>query len=86
MEDFKKRLREPFLKALQSGPAQHALSLSLHEDRFSKELGISRPTATKYLKLLTGAGFLETRKIGRSHFYVNRELFRLLSTIQLPAV
>ncbi|MBP9225685.1 MAG: Fic family protein, partial [Verrucomicrobiales bacterium] len=87
MEDFKKRLRDEFPKLYSQDLLNTLFRYPYTKiDFLEKELGISRPTATKYLKLLTGAGFLETRKIGRSHFYVNRELFRLLSTIQLPAV
>lgn len=87
MEDFKKRLRDEFPKLYRQDLLNTLFRYPYTKiDFLEKELGISRPTATKYLKLLTGAGFLETRKIGRSHFYVNRELFRLLSTIQLPAV
>ena len=54
-------------------------------DFFERELNISRPTATKYLGILAEAGFLEKRKIGRSHFFINRALFLLLTTIQLPS-
>jgi hypothetical protein len=39
----------------------------------------------KYLDQLTQAGFVEKEKIGRSNFYINRPLYRLLTTIQLPA-
>jgi Fic family protein len=51
-----------------------------------KELGVSRPTATKYLRILAEKGFVEKQKIGRTNFYINRPLFQLLTTIQLPDV
>ncbi len=49
-----------------------------------KELGISRPTATKYLNLLANSKYLEKQKIGRTNFFINRPLFLLLSTMTLP--
>jgi len=49
-----------------------------------RELGVSRPTATKYLGLLVQAGFLEKQKMGRTNFFINRPLFLLLTTIRLP--
>lgn len=47
-------------------------------DFLMKELGISRPTASKYLNTLTTAGFLERRKIGRHYFFINRPLLTLI--------
>ena len=49
-----------------------------------RELGVSRPTATKYLDLLHTAGFVRKKKVGRSNFYINEPLFALLSNIILP--
>jgi len=44
-----------------------------------KDLDVSRLTATKYLEALTAAGFLDKQKIGRSNYYVNAPLFRILT-------
>ena len=44
-----------------------------------RDLGVSRPTAMKYLQALTSAGFVKKIKIGRTNFYVNEPLFALLS-------
>lgn len=44
-----------------------------------QELGITRITAAKYLKLLTDKGFVEKQKHGRNNYYLNRELFALIS-------
>jgi Fic family protein len=44
-----------------------------------RDLQVTRPTATRYLELLTQAGFLKKVKIGRSNFYINEALFALLS-------
>lgn len=43
-----------------------------------KDLGVSRPTATKYLEELTKAQFLRKTKSGRTSFYINQPLFDLL--------
>ena len=41
--------------------------------------GVSRLTATSYLDQLVAGGFPHKRKIGRSNYYVNVPLFRLLT-------
>jgi predicted transcriptional regulator len=43
-----------------------------------EELGVTRLTASKYLSQLTEHGFLEKHKLGRSNYYVNRQLFEIL--------
>ena len=42
-----------------------------------RDLEVSRVTATRYLELLTEAGFVEKHKMGRNNYYVNRPLFEL---------
>lgn len=49
-----------------------------------KELGVSRPTATKHLELLASHGFVKKEKKGRTNFYINEPLFALLTGISLP--
>jgi len=44
-----------------------------------KELGVSRITATRYLKELSKAGILEEKHMGRSNYYINKQLLALLS-------
>ena len=48
-----------------------------------RELGVSRPTATKYLEQLTSAGLVRKQKMGRSNFYINEPLYALLSGVSL---
>lgn len=43
------------------------------------DLGVSRLTATRYLDVLARDGILEKRKIGRTNYYINQPLYRLLS-------
>ena len=42
--------------------------------------GITRPSATKYLSDLATAGFVRKVKLGRSNFYINEPLFKLLAS------
>ncbi len=44
-----------------------------------RDLGLSRPIATKYLVALTKAGFVRKTKLGRTNFYIKQPLFALLS-------
>jgi Fic family protein len=48
-------------------------------DLLQKDLRISRLTATRYLNLLTQMGILEKLKMGRTNYYINKPLFKLLS-------
>lgn len=43
------------------------------------DLKVSRLTATKYLDALATDGFLVKRKIGRSNYYINLPLYRILT-------
>lgn len=43
-----------------------------------RDLDVSRLTATKYLDLLAETGFLQKQKIGRSNYYINLALNRIL--------
>jgi Fic family protein len=43
-----------------------------------RELGVSRPTATKYLNHLVDLNILEVRKRGQSNYYINRALVDVL--------
>jgi len=42
------------------------------------DLGVSRPTAMKYLDTLYTTGFVKKTKLGRTNFYINEPLFALL--------
>ncbi|MEQ9425485.1 MAG: Fic family protein [Cyclobacteriaceae bacterium] len=44
------------------------------------DLRVTRITATKYLETLTEIGILNKIKVGRSNYYINHQLFDLLST------
>lgn len=50
-----------------------------------RDLGVSRITAAKHLDALARHDFVEKQKIGRTNFYINRPLFKLLTSISLNA-
>lgn len=43
------------------------------------DLDVSRLTATRYLDMLAADGFVRKRKVGRSNYYINEPLFRILT-------
>ncbi|MBL9207246.1 MAG: hypothetical protein JNN01_19305 [Opitutaceae bacterium] len=45
-----------------------------------RDLGVSRITAAKYLSGLMAAGIVQKVKRGRTNFYINEPLFRLLGS------
>lgn len=48
-----------------------------------RDLGVSRPTASKYLEQIASAGLLRKQKMGRTNFFINDPLYRLLSGVTL---
>ena len=44
-----------------------------------QDLGISRITAANYLNTLSKDGMLRKRKLGTGNYYINEELFELLT-------
>ncbi|MEX2497775.1 MAG: Fic family protein [Wenzhouxiangellaceae bacterium] len=44
-----------------------------------RDLSVSRLTATRYLDALVEDGFLEKQRVGRSNYYINRNLYRILT-------
>jgi hypothetical protein len=45
----------------------------------TRDLGVSRPTASKYLEALAAGGFLRKEKVWREVFYINQSLMDILS-------
>ena len=85
MQNMKTQIRQEFPKFYSQDLLNNLFRYPYTKIEFiEKELKVSRPTATKYLKLLTEANFLEKKRIGRTNFFINRPLFLLLSTINLP--
>ncbi|MDR1969369.1 MAG: Fic family protein [Burkholderiaceae bacterium] len=48
------------------------------------DLQVSRLTATRYLDTLASDGLLRKQKIGRSNYYINEPLFRILAGVAPP--
>ena len=48
-------------------------------DFLQRDLDVSRLTATKYLDALAATGFVHKRRIGRSNYYVNLQLYGILT-------
>ena len=63
----------------------HALVNNIFRNPYTKidlvrrEVGVSRPTAARYLEALTKEGFLSKRSAGRGNYYVNTRLVDLFS-------
>jgi len=53
-------------------------------DFVMNDLDVSRITATKYLDELAQLGILHKIKIGRDSYYINKDLFDLLSNVNQP--
>jgi Fic family protein len=50
-----------------------------------RDLNVSRLTATKYLDELSAGGILLKYKMGRSSYYINRKLYKILTGETLPS-
>jgi Fic family protein len=48
------------------------------------DLQVSRLTATRYLDVLAADGLLRKQRIGRSNYYINEPLFRILAGVKPP--
>lgn len=84
MQDYKHRIRREY-KFYSQDLLNNLFRYPYTKIEFiGSELGVSRPTATKYLEQLTAGGFLEKKKIGRTNFYVNMPLFTLLTSLNVP--
>jgi Fic family protein len=53
-------------------------------DFLARDLNVTRLTAARYLDTLAESGFLVKEKIGRSNYYVNLPLFKLLTDSPTP--
>lgn len=80
MKDYKRRLREN-LKSAYSHDLLNCLFFSPYTkvEHVSSRLGISRPTATKYLDAITESGLLSKTKIWRQNYYINTRLVAILA-------
>ena len=55
-------------------------------EHLARQLGISRPTAVKYLEEMTTLGLLKKEKIWRSNYYINTSLVAILARVEPDSV
>ena len=83
MMDYKKRIHSEFPKIYSQELLNSLFSHPYTKIEFVEEsLGITRKTASSYLRELVDANYLELIKIGRSNFYLNKPLFDLFLNVQ----
>ena len=82
MADYKRRIRHELRKIY----SQDLLN-NLFRHPYTRieyvmtDLGVSRPTATKYLDQLAGAGFVTKHQAGRNNYYINSPLLALFMRV-----
>jgi Fic family protein len=87
MQQTKRDLRERLPKLYSQDLLNNLFRYPYTKIEFiERELGVSRPTASKHLEQLTSAGLVRKQKIGRTNFYINEPLYALLSGIAKPGV
>ncbi len=80
MQGAKQRLRKELPKLYSQDLLNNLFRHPYTKIEFiERDLGVSRPTATKYLEALGKAGLVRKRKFGRTNYYINEPLFALLS-------
>lgn len=78
MADYKHRLRRELPKLYSQDLLNNLFRHPYTKIEFvEKELGVTRQTASLYLKQLVEKDYLKLLKIGRSNFYLNEPLFNL---------
>jgi len=79
MAQFKKDIRDNLSKIYSQDLLNNLFRHPYTRIEFvMKELSISRPTASSYLKQLENRGLVSKIKLGRENFYLNNKLFDLL--------
>lgn len=80
MMDYKHRIRNNF-NFYSQDLINHLFNHPYTKIEFiQKTLNVSRPSAAKYLDELTQQGFLHKEKIGRSNYYINIALMKILTS------
>ncbi len=78
MTDYKRRLRTDLPRIYSQDLLNNLFRHPYTKIEFMQnELGVSRKTASQYLKQLADKGYLNLLKIGTSNFYLNEPLFDL---------
>lgn len=83
MMKYKQGIRSQFPRMYSQELINNLFSHPYTKIEFMEEaLGVTRQTASSYLKELVEAEFLTLIKIGRSNFYLNKPLFELFLDVQ----
>lgn len=78
MADYKQRIRKDHSKIYSQDLLNNLFRHPYTRiDYVQNELGVSRPTATKYLDDLAAGGLLNKQRIGRNNYYINQRLVAL---------
>lgn len=78
MADYKQRMRDDLPKIYSQDLLNNLFRHPYTRIEYvEKELGVSRQTATRYLSILTEAGFVSKHQAWRNHYYINRPLVEL---------
>ncbi|MCC6242036.1 MAG: Fic family protein, partial [Gemmatimonadaceae bacterium] len=77
--DYKHRIRSTFKFYSQDLINNLFMHPYTKIDFVERDLEVSRLTATKYLDALSGAGFVQKVKVGRSNYYINVALNAILT-------
>ncbi|GAB5561977.1 MAG: Fic family protein [Synoicihabitans sp.] len=81
MQAAKRRLRETYPRLYSQDLINNLFRHPYTKIEFiERDLRVSRQTATTYLNKLCQAKFVRKIKVGRTNFYINEPLFRLLSS------
>ena len=79
MQDYKRRMRTELPKIYSRDLLDNLFRHPYTKiELVEKELKVSRITATKYLELLVGKGFVSKHRQGRNNYYINEPLVALL--------
>ena len=80
MQQYKQQIRSQYPKMYSQDLLNNLFKYPYTKIEFiQKDLQVSRNTAIRYLEALVKEGLLKKEKYGRDNFYLNRELFALLS-------
>ncbi|HEY9091895.1 Fic family protein [Parasphingorhabdus sp.] len=78
MAEYKQRIRDDHSKIYSQDLLNNLFRHPYTRiDYVQDELGVSRPTATKYLDELAQGGLLNKHRIGRNNYYINQRLVAL---------
>jgi len=80
MAEFKKTIRDRLPRVYSQDLLNNLFKYPYTKIEYLRsDVGISRPTASKYLNQIVDLGLLTKRKVGNSNYYINERLFGILT-------